>query len=109
MVQVNLGQALTEQAKRTEGAAGTEVLVRAITVFRSGLEVGTRNQSPQAWAEIHKHFGNALKEHVLRTGGVEGKEVLGQAVAAYRSALEVYTREAFPFYHEQAEHDLEGV
>jgi hypothetical protein len=38
MVQVSLGCALTEQAKRTEGAAGTEVLVRAITVFRSCLE-----------------------------------------------------------------------
>ena len=50
MTQNNLGVALWDQAARTEGAKGAELLAQAVTAYRSALEVYTREQLPQDWA-----------------------------------------------------------
>jgi hypothetical protein len=101
-----LGLTLKEQAIRSEGAKATELLVQTVSAYRSALEVRTREQLPQNWAETQNNLGSALQEQGIRTGGEQGTELLAQAVTAYRSALEVYTAEAFPFYHERAQEQL---
>jgi len=77
-----------------------------VTAFRSALEVRTREQLPQDWAQTQSNLGNALRHQAARTEGPKGAELLAQAVAAYQSALDVYSAEAFPFYHKQTEKQL---
>ena len=106
MTQNNLGVALWDQAARTEGTKGAELLAQAVSAFRSALEVRTREQLPQDWAMTQNNLGNALRHQADRTEGTKGAELLAQAVAAYRSALEVYSAEAFPLYHKQTDKQL---
>jgi tetratricopeptide (TPR) repeat protein len=88
--------ALTEQGRRSEGAKGAELLNQAVAAYRSALEVRTREQLPQRWAQTQESLGEALAEEGRRSEGAKGAELFNQAVAAYRSALEVYTREQLP-------------
>ena len=106
MTQGNLANALRNQAVRTEGTKGAELLAQAVTAYRSALEVRTREKLPQEWARIQTILSVALEEQGLRTEGTKATELLGQAVAAFRSCLEVFTTNAFPFYHEQTEKQL---
>ena len=94
------------QAARTEGTKGAELLAQAVSAYRSALEVRTREQLPQDWAQTQSNLGNALRHQADRTEGPKGAELLAQAVAAYQSALDVYSAEAFPFYHKQTEKQL---
>jgi predicted GNAT family N-acyltransferase len=95
-VQDSLGRALTERAKRTKGEGGTELVVQAVTILKSALEVTTREFSPKGWALNQNDLGVALTEQAIRSDGAKAVVLLGQAVAAYRSALEVRTREQLP-------------
>jgi hypothetical protein len=60
------------------------------------LEVYTRQQLPQDWAQTQNNLGNALQHQADRTERSEGAELLAQAVSAFRRALEVRTREQLP-------------
>ena len=61
MTQNNLGNALKEQAIRSEGALGTELLAQAVAAYRSALEVRTREQLPQNWAMTQNNLGLTLR------------------------------------------------
>ena len=60
MTQNNLGVALRDQAARTEGPKGAELLAQAVSAYRSALEVYTREQLPQDWAVTQNNLGTAL-------------------------------------------------
>jgi len=60
MTQNGLGLALGNQAARTEGPRGAELLAQAVAAFRSALEVYTREQLPQYWAGTQDNLGAAL-------------------------------------------------
>ena len=77
-----------------------------MSAYRSALEVSTREQLPQDWAETQNNLGIALWDQAARTEGPKGAELLAQAVAALRSCLEIYTAETFPFYNERAQEQL---
>jgi hypothetical protein len=106
MTQNNLGLTLREQAIRSEGAKATDLLIQTVSAYRSALEVSTREQLPQDWAETQNNLGIALSDQAARTDGAKGAELLVQAVAALRSCLEIYTTETFPFYYERAQGQL---
>ena len=72
-----------------------ELLDQAAAVYRSALEVFTREQQPQQWAEVQDSLGRALTERARRTKGEGGTELVVQAVTILKSALEVTTRELF--------------
>jgi tetratricopeptide (TPR) repeat protein len=67
-----------------------------VAAFRSALEVRTRAQLPQDWAETQDNLGNALSKLAHRSEGAQAETYLEQAVAAYRSALQVRTEGNFP-------------
>jgi hypothetical protein len=77
-----------------------------VAACRSALEVFTREQLPQDWATAQSSLGDALAEQAIRGEGAKAVELLGQAVAAFHSCLEIYTAEAFPFYHERTQAQL---
>jgi hypothetical protein len=56
--QNNLGIALRDEAARTEGIKGAELLAQAVTAFRSALEV----YSAEAFPLQHQHTEEQLKE-----------------------------------------------
>jgi tetratricopeptide (TPR) repeat protein len=89
MTQNNLGNALRDQASRTQGTEGTALLAQAVLAYRSALEVRTKKDLPQDWAMTQNNLGIALSDQASRTQGTEGTALLAQAVLAYRSALEV--------------------
>jgi hypothetical protein len=72
-----------------------------VTANRSALEVYTREQLPQDWAQTENNLGSVLCDQAARTEGTKAAELLSQAVTAYRSALEVFSAEAFPLFHEK--------
>ncbi len=92
----NLGNALSEQGRRTGGEAGRKLQEEAEAAYRAALEVYTREDLPQDWATTQNNLGAALQEQGLRTGGEAGRKLLEEAEAAYRAALEVRTREDLP-------------
>ena len=69
MTQNNLGIALWDQAARTEGAKGAELLAQAVSAYRSALEVRTREQLPQDWAMTQNNLGIALWDQALGPRG----------------------------------------
>jgi tetratricopeptide (TPR) repeat protein len=77
-----------------------------VAAYRSALEVRTREQLPQDWAQTQNNLGNALKAQGILSGGAQSNELLAQAVAAYRSALQVYTREQLPQDWAQTQNNL---
>jgi tetratricopeptide (TPR) repeat protein len=96
MTQNNLGNALSDLAGRSEGAAGVQALNDAVSAYRSALEVYTREQLPQAWAATQNNLGIALRDLAGRSEGAAGVQALNDAVSAFRTALEVRTREQLP-------------
>jgi len=58
MTQNNLGTALSDQAARTQGAKGAEILAQAATTYRSALEV----YSAEAFPLDHERTEKQLKE-----------------------------------------------
>ena len=94
--QNNLALALQQQAIRSEGQAGLELLGQAVTAYRAALEASSREALPQQWAGIQYNLALALHEQGIRSEGQAGLDLLGQAVSTYRAALEVYNREALP-------------
>jgi tetratricopeptide (TPR) repeat protein len=96
MTQNNLGVALRELARLTEGPRSAELLSEAVAACRLALEVCARDRLPQAWAATQNNLGAALGELAGRTEGPRVAELRSEAVAAYRLALEVYTRDQLP-------------
>jgi hypothetical protein len=96
MTQNNLGAALSDQAERTEGPRGAQLLSEAAAAFRLALEVYTRDRLPQDWATIQNNLGAALSGLADQTEGPRAAQRLDEAVAAFRQALEVRTRDGLP-------------
>jgi hypothetical protein len=73
------------------------------------LEVRTREQLPQAWAETQNNLGDALKELGTRSSGEQRARYLKEAIAAYENALSIFTPEADPYRNEIARRSLEAA
>ena len=85
------GTSVGELGARSGGEEGRKLLEDEVTAYRSALEVRSKADLPQDWAQTQNNLGNALGELGARSGGEEGRKLLEDAVAAYRSALEVRT------------------
>jgi tetratricopeptide (TPR) repeat protein len=103
--------AVFEQVKSAEGrfykglsysyrservAAPVDDLKKAVSAYKSALEVRTRKDLPQDWAMTQNNLGNVLQTLGKRLEGAEGSKKLEEAVSAYKSALEVRTRKDLP-------------
>ena len=69
---------------------------QAVEAYKNALEVRTRKDLPQHWANTQNNLGSALRDQGIRTGGSEGARLLGQAVKAYKNALDVRTSTDLP-------------
>jgi len=78
-----------EQGLRLEGAAGTDLLHRAIADHRIVLNETDRDATPDFWATSQNNLGNALQQLGIRSDGAESAAFFAEAVRAYRAALEV--------------------
>ena len=98
MTQTNLGAALREFGKRTAGRRQSRKLIQdSVAAFRSSLEVYTRADLPQSWADGQNKFGRPQSENSENGAvGEEGRRLLQDALTAFRSALEVFTKADLP-------------
>jgi hypothetical protein len=92
MTQNKLGTALQDQANRSAGEAGRELLAQAVAAYRAALEVYTRGRAPQHFAMIQNNLGTALEEQGDRSPGDASRVLRAQAAEAYSAAAEVSTR-----------------
>jgi len=60
MTQNNLGHALVELGGRAGGEEGNKLVREAVGAYRAALQVRTRAELPQDWAETQNNLGNAL-------------------------------------------------
>ena len=60
-------------------------LAEAVTAYHSALEVRTRQDFPQDWANIQTNLGSALIEQGRRSKVDEATRLLAEAVTAYHS------------------------
>ncbi|MEO9514154.1 MAG: tetratricopeptide repeat protein [Paracoccaceae bacterium] len=107
--QVHAAIALQEQAVRTEGPEGADLLEQSITACRASLEVYTDTNHPLDWAMTQNNLGNALGNLGPRTEGSKGAALLEQAVTAYRAALKVRTRADQPMNWAKTQNNLGNV
>ena len=76
MTQNNLGNALADQAGRTEGAAGAALLAEAAAAYRAALEVHTRAAHPVDWAMTQENLGLAFE--AMGDRGGDGDDQAGR-------------------------------
>ena len=95
--QNNLGAALFDQARRSQGAEAVRLWDEAVTACRAALEVYTREQFPQDWAWNQNNLGNALLGQAGCSQGAEAIRLLDDALSGYLAVLkEVNTCEQLP-------------
>jgi tetratricopeptide (TPR) repeat protein len=94
--QYDLGIALDDQGKHSQGEAATALFAEAVAAYRAALEVYAKADLPQEWAAAQNGLAIALEEQGRRSQGEAATALLAQAVTAYRSALEVFTKADLP-------------
>jgi hypothetical protein len=72
------------------------LLAQAVEALRAVLEVRTKADLPEPWAQTQTGLGIALMDQGLRSISVQATELLAEAVLAYRAALEVQTKVSLP-------------
>ena len=72
--QNNLGNALLELVRHSEGVQSSKYLQQAVDAYHSALQVFTREQLPQDWAGTQNGLGNALRELAGRSEGVQATQ-----------------------------------
>jgi eukaryotic-like serine/threonine-protein kinase len=83
----SLGLVLIEQAKQTEGAGATELLDEAVAAYRSALEVYTRDNLPQDWAQTQNNLGTALWTLGNQLEGEEGLKRQRESMGLLRDVV----------------------
>jgi hypothetical protein len=93
-LQHNLGQTFRLLGRRQEAPAqATTLLTTALGHLRAALEVLTRDQHPQAWAETQTSLGAALQDLARRKEPADAAALIDEASAALRAAREVLAKE----------------
>jgi tetratricopeptide (TPR) repeat protein len=90
LVQINLGNALSEKGIRATGEDGRRLLAQAVRVYREALATLISNRAhtdPEAWATIHVNLANTLSEQATRAGGEQAKHLYREAQEHYQAAL----------------------
>ena len=80
------GMALLEQAIRSGGVEGQELLGQAEAVSQQALEVFPRQYQPLEWAVTQHNLGRVFAERGRWLTGEDGARALAEAVAAYQQA-----------------------
>jgi len=89
------------------GERGAQYLEQSVAAYRAALEVRTREQLPQDWAQTQNNLGNVLMDLGERVSGEQRAQYLEESVAAIENALTVFTPEASPYHNSLARADLE--
>jgi tetratricopeptide (TPR) repeat protein len=75
---------------------------RAISHYRSALQVRTPRTDPVGWAAVQQNLGTAYRE----VGAGERPDSVGKAIRCYRLALRVFTRDEFPLRYATLHNNL---
>ena len=100
MTQNNLGIALQEQGKRTQGEAGAALFAQAVAVYEAALTVRTRKDHPMQWAMTQDNIGLAYVEMAEREKS-DARTHLDRALMAFDNALTIYYPEHTSYYFEE--------
>ena len=109
IMQLNLGNALSTQARLGEKAEAKPLLAEAEQAFRAAMEVCTREAQPLEWAAAQYNLAGALKSLGDLETGEPQQEHWQAAEQAYKQALEIYTLESHPGNYQQMEKGLQSI
>jgi CHAT domain-containing protein len=93
-----LAEAYRTRIKRDK----TENLEKAISYFQAALQVFTREDFPEQWANAQLNLGVTYYDRI----GEQKAEDLEKAIACYQNALQVYTSKDFPEAWGLTQHNL---
>ncbi|SLN64023.1 hypothetical protein ROG8370_02953 [Roseovarius gaetbuli] len=97
--QNNLAAALSTQAARTEGAAGTALLAEAVTAYRGALTVFTRQDHPVHWAMTQENLAICEVARADHDTTADPTPHLRAALEYVEAALTVFDPEHMPYDH----------
>jgi len=100
--QNNLGAALTQQGRRTGGAAGNDLLAQAVTAYRDALNVYTQDAHPVDWATTQENLAIFYLAMAQRDGCVDPRAKLQRALKHVKAALTVFDQDHMPFNFNKA-------
>ncbi len=105
--QNGLGLALWNEGIRSGGGdKAIALLDEAVQAYKSALEVRTKADLPQDWAQSEMNLGVALMAEGNLVGGNKAMDLFDQAVQAYHNALEINTKADQPQGWAWTEQDL---
>lgn len=68
----------------------------ALESYGRALNLVSRAESPEKWAEVTRRIGNAKERLGIQTGGEGGLQLLVESEMSFRYILPIFTRERFP-------------
>jgi tetratricopeptide (TPR) repeat protein len=105
--QNGLGLALWDEGTRSGGGdKATALLGESVQAFKSALEVRTKADLPQDWAQTEMNLGIALMAEGNLVAGSKAMDFFDQAVQAYQNALQIYNKADLPLGWAWTEQDL---
>lgn len=87
---------ISDRGERIEGPDGTDLIAKAIDIYKLILGVYTRAAHPMSWAMVQNNLGTALQEKGLRVEEPLGASLLRNAATAYQDSLQIRTRAQHP-------------
>jgi tetratricopeptide (TPR) repeat protein len=95
--QNNLGNALDDQATRTSGEEGRQLLAQAVTAYHAALEVFTRESLPLQWAATQN---NLAQTYLALVQWSDAAQCLRNVLGIYPDSQETYSTLA-ELYHDR--------
>jgi tetratricopeptide (TPR) repeat protein len=78
---------LSELGTRSGGEEGRKLLTDAVAAYRSALEVRTKADLPQDWAQTQNNLGAALRDLGRQLEGEEGLKRQRESVETFREVI----------------------
>lgn len=95
-LQNNLAVALQEQARRTPGNAGAELLAQAVEAYQAALSFRTEKEHSLLWAETQSNLGNTMQLQAARYKDEQHFKILESSISAYQAAISHIEKEKNP-------------
>jgi hypothetical protein len=89
VVELGLGMALSNEGIRAGDDKSSALLDQAVQTLKNALQVLSRSESPDGWADLQLALGEALANKALRGEGSQASALFDQAIQAFRNALQV--------------------
>ncbi|MDP3339407.1 hypothetical protein [Frigidibacter sp.] len=109
MCQNDIGNALAEQGRRSDGAEGAALLAEAVAAYRVALRVRTEREHPVQWAMTLENLGLAHETLAENETSPDKRAEWMRAAQCFEAAMRVYDPEHMPYNFQTASEALNRI